>query len=166
MKLKQYDGQCVRIDCVDGNVYDGICSYNDKEYDEQEYGRPEECLVMVNFLFFKSDIVAIESLENHTGPYGKFHDPFGKLEEMNVQDGLNSILDFLDCEDPEHILRMLRCLDYYFDPKNCCDFPCRWEAYGAIMELEDSTDDEIIKREAGRILDKWRPMESTTESSC
>lgn len=61
MRLKQYDGQCVRIDCVDGNVYDGICSYNDKEYDEQEYGRPEECLVMVNFLFFKSDIVAIES---------------------------------------------------------------------------------------------------------
>jgi hypothetical protein len=61
---------------------------------------------------------------------------------------------------------MLRCLDYYFDPKNHCDFPCRWEAYRAIMELEDSIDDEIIKREVGRILDKWRPMESTTESSC
>ena len=91
MRLKQYDGQCVRIDCVDGNVYDGICSYNDKEYNEQEYGRHEECLVMVNFLFFKSDIIAIESLENHSGPYGKFLDPFGKLEEMNVQDGLDSI---------------------------------------------------------------------------
>ena len=160
MRLKQYDGQCVRIDCVDGNVYDGICSYNDKEYDEQEYGRPEECLVMVNFLFFKSDIVAIESLENHTGPYGKFLDPFGKLEEMNVQDGLNSILDFLDCEDPEHILRMLRCLDYYFAPQNHCEFPCRDEAYIALMKLEDVTDDETIKAETRRVLDKWKPTQS------
>ena len=164
MRLKQYDGQCVRIDCVDGNVYDGICSYNDKEYDEQEYGRPEECLVMVNFLFFKSDIIAIESLENHTGPYGKFLDPFGKLEEMNVQDGLNSILDFLDCEDPEHVLRMIRCLDYYFDPKNHCEFLCRDEAYNALMKLEDVTDDETIKAETRRVLDKWKPVRSTGET--
>ena len=164
MRLKQYDGQCVRIDCVDGNVYDGICSYNNKEYNEQEYGRPEECLVMVNFLFFKSDIIAIESLENHTGPYGKFLDPFGKLEEMNVQDGLNSILDFLDCEDPEHILRMLRCLDYYFDPKNHCEFLCRDEAYNALMKLEDVTDDETIKAETRRVLDKWKPVRSTGET--
>ena len=164
MRLKQYDGQCVRIDCVDGNVYDGICSYNNKEYNEQEYGRSEECLVMVNFLFFNSDIIAIESLENHTGPYGKFHDPFGKLEEMNVQDGLNSILDFLDCEDPEHILRMLRCLDYYFDPQNHCEFPCRDEAYIALMKLEDVTDDETIKAETRRVLDKWKPVRSTGET--
>ena len=164
MRLKQYDGQCVRIDCVDGNVYDGICSYNNKEYNEQEYGRPEECLVMVNFLFFKSDIIAIESLENHTGPYGKFLDPFGKLEEMNVQDGLNSILDFLDCEDPEHVLRMIRCLDYYFDPKNHCEFLCRDEAYNALMKLEDVTDDETIKAETRRVLDKWKPVRSTGET--
>ena len=164
MKLKQYDGQCVRIDCVDGIVYDGICSYNNKEYNEQEYGRPEECLVMVNFLFFKSDIIAIESLENHTGPYGKFLDPFGKLEEMNVQDGLNSILDFLDCEDPEHVLRMIRCLDYYFDPKNHCEFLCRDEAYNALMKLEDVTDDETIKAETRRVLDKWKPVRSTGET--
>ena len=164
MRLKQYDGQCVRIDCVDGNVYDGICSYNDKEYNEQEYGRPEECLVMVNFLFFNSDIIAIESLENHTGPYGKFLDPFGKLEEMNVQDGLNSILDFLDCEDPEHILRMLRCLDYYFDPQNHCEFPCRDEVYNVLIKLEDVTDDETIKAETRRVLDKWKPVRSTGET--
>ena len=164
MRLKQYDGQCVRIDCVDGNVYDGICSYNDKEYNEQEYGRPEECLVMVNFLFFKSDIIAIESLENHTGPYGKFLDPFGKLEEMNVQDGLNSILDFLDCEDPEHILRMLRCLDYYFDPKNHSEFTCRDEVYNALLKLEDVTDDESIKAETRRVLDKWKPTQSINKT--
>ena len=164
MRLKQYDGQCVRIDCVDGNVYDGICSYNDKEYNEQEYGRPEECLVMVNFLFFKSDIIAIESLENHSGPYGKFLDPFGKLEEMNVQDGLNSILDFLDCEDPEHILRMLRCLDYYFDPKNHSEFTCRDEVYNALLKLEDVTDDESIKAETRRVLDKWKPTQSINKT--
>ena len=164
MRLKQYDGQCVRIDCVDGNVYDGICSYNDKEYNEQEYGRPEECLVMVNFLFFKSDIIAIESLENHSGPYGKFLDPFGKLEEMNVQDGLNSILDFLDCEEPEHILRMLRCLDYYFDPQNHSEFTCRDEVYNALLKLEDVTDDESIKAETRRVLDKWKPTQSINKT--
>ena len=166
MKLKQFDGQCVRIVDFYGNTFEGVCCYNNAEYNEPEFGRCEECLQIVNFLLYKSDIKEIESLEGHSGPYGKFSAPFGTLEEMNVQDGLNSILDVLDCEDPEHILRMLRCLDYYFDPKNCCDFPCRWEAYGAIMELEDSTDDEIIKREAGRLLDKWRPMESTAESGC
>ena len=72
MKLKQYDGQCVRIDCVDGIVYDGICSYNNKEYNEQEYGRPEECLVMVNFLFFQ------KRYRSHR----KFGKPHGSLRKI------------------------------------------------------------------------------------
>ena len=156
-KLKSFDNQCVRITDSDGCVFDGICNYNDAEYNEHEFGRREECLEMVNFLFYKSDIKAIESLEGHSGPYGRFLDPFGKLEEMNVEDGLDSILDVLYCEEDEHIMRMLRCLDYYFDTQNNREFPCRWETYGALMELADSTTNEAIKDETNRLMDKWRP---------
>ncbi|MBQ8957907.1 MAG: hypothetical protein IJ057_05330 [Bacteroidales bacterium] len=157
VRLKSFDNQCVRITDSDGCFFDGICSYNNADYNEHEFGRREGSLQIVNFLFYESDIKSIESLEEHTGPYGKFLDPFGKLEEMNVEDGLDSILDVLYCEENEHVLRMLRCLDYHFDPKNNCEFPCRWEAYGALMELEDSVDDEAVREETNRLLNKWRP---------
>jgi hypothetical protein len=164
MNLKRFDGQCVRIIDLDGIAFDGYCSYYHSEYNEHEFGRAEESLEIVNFVFFKSDIKAIKSLEGHTGPYGKFSAPFGTLEELNVQDGLNSILDVLDCEESEHVIRMLRCLDYYFDPKNRCEFPCRSEVYTALMKLADTTDDESVKAEMNRLLDKWRPMQSTDKS--
>lgn len=164
MNLKRFDGQCVRIIDSDDIAFDGYCSYNHSEYNEHEFGRAEDGLEIVNFLFFESDIKSIKSLEGHTGPYGRFLDPFGKLEEMNVQNGLDSILDVLFCEDNEHVLRMLRCLDYYFDPENHCEFPYQREAYGALMELVESTTDETVKAEANRLVDKWRPMQSANKS--
>lgn len=164
MNLKRFDGQCVRIIDLDDIAFDGFCSYYHSEYNEHEFGRAEDSLEIVNFVFFKSDIKAIKSLEGHTGPYGRFLDPFGKLEEMNVQNGSDSILDVLSCEENEHVLRMLRCLDYYSDPKNHCEFPCQWEVYEALVELEDSMTDETVKAETNRLLDKWRPMQS--EDDC
>lgn len=164
MRLKQFDGQCVSITDANGDVFDGYCSYNSDEYNEHEFGRREEGLEIVNFLFYRSDIKTIESLEVHKGPYGKFLDPFGTLEEKNVQDGFDSILNVLFCGNTDHVLRMLRCLDYYYDPENNRDFPCRYETYGALMELEDSTNDETVKAETNRILDRWKPPQSSDKA--
>lgn len=155
MDLERYDGQCVRITDLNGDVFDGICFYNNSAYNEHEFGCCEDSLQIVNFNFYRSDIKEIESLEDHSGPYGKFLDPFGKLEEMNVEDGIDSIQDVLFCEEHEHILRMLRCLDHYFDPQNHRDFSCRKETCDALLELENFTDDETVKKETNRLLAKW-----------
>ena len=148
MDIRKYDGQCVRIKDFSGEVFEGICSYNNPEYDEHEFGRNEECLEILSFLFFKSDIDEIESLEGHDGPYGKFSGPYGKLEEMTVQDGIDSIEDALFCEENEHIIRMLRCLNYYLDYKNGQDLPYRDEIIELLKELVDSTDNEEIRNMA------------------
>ena len=85
MDLKQYDGKCVRIIDAEGNVFDGICRYDYAEYNEAEWGRNEDCLRIEGFSFFQGDIQSVESLEEHEGPYGRFLDPYGKLEEMTVE---------------------------------------------------------------------------------
>ena len=155
MDLRKFDGQCVRITLQCGDVYDGICTYNDQEYDEHEFGVPEESLEMMNCLFYKSDIKTVESLEDHTGPYGRFLDPYGKLEEEAVQDGIMGIEDGLFCEENEHVIRMLRCLDEYLNPDNRQDFPCPNETFNVLRELIKTTDDNEVKEEAKRLIDKW-----------
>ena len=93
MNLHDYDDRCVRIIDNNSDIFDGICSYNNAEYDEHEFGRNEESLQICNFLFYKSDIKEIQSLENNDGPYGKFLAPYGKLEEMiNVASKLRNSL--------------------------------------------------------------------------
>ena len=52
MNLREYDGQCVRIIDNRGDAFDGICSYNNEEYSEHEFGRAEECLQIENLLFY------------------------------------------------------------------------------------------------------------------
>ena len=158
MDLSQYDGQCVRVTLVDGDIIDGICSYNCAEYNEHEFGCSEEGIEFPNLLLYKSDIKSIESLENHTGPYGRFLDPYGRLEEMAVEDGFDMILEVLLCEEKEHVMRMLNCLDKYSDPCYSYDFPYRYETVGALMELADSTDDEDIKAKAERLIELWAPQ--------
>ena len=156
MDLRSYDGQCVRVIMDNGEIIDGICCYNNEEYNEHEFGRCDECLEFVYLLIYKSEIKSIESLENHTGPYGRFLDPYGRLEEMAAEDGIDAIVDVLFCEENEHVMRMLNCLDKYLDPWFGKGFP-RYETLGALSELVESTDDEAIKAEAERLLELWKP---------
>ena len=110
MKLSGYDGQCVRILDRFGDEFDGVCTYNGAEYDEHEFGRAEESLQIESFLFYKSDFKSVRVLEDEGGEYGRFRDPYGKLEELTVADGTDAILDALDSDEPEHVQRLLRCL--------------------------------------------------------
>ena len=111
MKLSQFDGQCVQIEDCNGDVFEGYCSYKSAEYNDIEFGCDEEGLQMPNMLFYKSDIRKVTSLEDHEGPYGKFSAPYGKLEEMAVEDGLTMIDEVLLSEEPEHIYRLLLCME-------------------------------------------------------
>ena len=156
MDLRQYDGQCVRITVLNGDIFDGVCTYKSAESSARESGRCEEGLQIIYYVFYKSDIKSIESLENHTGPYGKFRDPYGKFEVMTVESGIDSIIAVLFCDDNEHVMRLLNCLDRYFDPYYGYEFPCHAEAVGALCELLDTTDDEDIKNEAEHLIETWK----------
>ena len=157
MNLHEFDGHCVRITDYNNDHFDGICCYNNPDYNEHIFGRHEESLEIVNFNFFESDIMTIESLEDHTGPYGKFYDPYGKLEELAVADGIDGIRDILFCEENVHVMRMLNCLDKYLDPYYFGHtFTWGRETVEALDELIDTTDDENIKSEAQRLADMWR----------
>ena len=151
MTLRKFDGKCVRIIDSLGDAFDGICSYNSEEYNEHEFGRTEECLQIENFLFYRRDIQTVKSLENRNGLYGKFLDPYGKLEELTIEDGIDSIQDVLSSEEPEHVRRLLRCLD-----KHLGDLPCRAEVIDALRELADNTEDVDIQDAALRIVRRWK----------
>ena len=115
MKLSDYDGKCVRIVDFEGDVFEGICSYNNEAYMEHEYGVHEECLQLANFIFYRSHIKDIESLEGNCGPYGRFTSCYRRLEELNIEDGINSIREVLFSEENEHIFRLLLCIDRHLD---------------------------------------------------
>ncbi len=153
--LKEFDEKCVRITDRWGDVFDGICTYNSDEYDEHEFGRPEESLQILSFLFYKSDINKIESLEEHTGPFGRFLDPFGKLEELTVEDGIDSINDVLFYEDEELVLRLLRCLGEYLDPSRGHELHDREEVLRWLGKLANETDDGGLRSEAKRLFEQW-----------
>ncbi|MBQ6109712.1 MAG: hypothetical protein IJK97_15980 [Thermoguttaceae bacterium] len=153
--LKEFDEKCVRITDRWGDVFDGICTYNSDEYDEHEFGRAEESLQILSFLFYKSDINKIESLEEHSGPFGRFLDPFGKLEELTVEDGIDSINDVLFDEDEEHVLRLLRCLGEYLDPSRGHELPDREEVLRSLGKLAKEADDDGIRSEAQQLIGLW-----------
>jgi len=151
--LEKFDGQCVRITDDRGDVFDGICTYNSDDYNEHEYGEFEDSLELAYMIFYRSQIKDVQSLEDHTGPYGKFLDPYGKMEELAVEDGIDSIEDMLFCDYNEHVMRMLRCLEKHMQDG---EFPYLSETVGVLTELIDYTDDEEIKKEAQRLVDVYK----------
>ena len=86
MKLREYDDKLVRIHCIDGKVYEGLCSYNSNDYNYHEYDRDEEGVQLLVFLFFKDDIKKIELISD-------FSDKYGTLEIEIFNDGIDFIED-------------------------------------------------------------------------
>ena len=78
MNLKQYDNKCVKITDIDDNVFEGNSTFNDKEYNEHEYGRNEDSLQILNILFYESYIKDIEVLKELK------NDEYSMLEELIV----------------------------------------------------------------------------------
>ena len=64
MGLSQYDQKMVRITDPNGRKFTGVAEYFCPEYGMHEYGREEDLLKLVGYLFFESDIDAIEEAPN------------------------------------------------------------------------------------------------------
>ena len=110
MDLKSFDGICVRITTAWGEVFEGIVSYSDEEYNLHEYGRRQESLFLTPIIFYKDDISSIESLEDVNGPFGHFSEEYGLLEKLCLQWGTDMIDEVFESEDDIQILRMLACM--------------------------------------------------------
>ena len=100
MKLRKYDNKLVRIKCIDGNEYEGLCCHNSADYDYHEFGRDEDSLQMVCFIFYKSDIIDIKIID-------KFSDKYGTLEKEIYESGIDFIDEVFESEEDEHIIRLL-----------------------------------------------------------
>ncbi len=155
MNLLDYDNKYVRITYVDGYVFEGDCTYNSLEYNEHEFGHSDEGLEIANFLLWKKDIVEIESLEDHDGPYGKFTSAYGTIEEMNVEDGIDSIREELFREDPELVIRMIRCLDDLYS-KDSDKLPPKEELVEAMRDILDFYPDPEIRVSAKQLLERLK----------
>ena len=110
MKLDRFDGKCVRIITVSGEVFEGVVSYDDREYAFHEYGHDQEVLRLTPIVFYKNDILRVISLEDVNGPFGHYSEKYGLLEKKCLEWGTDLIEEVLDSEDDSQILRMLACM--------------------------------------------------------
>lgn len=149
MKIDKYNDKCIRITTDYGEVFEGICTHNDKEYMFHEFGVNEEALQFPNLLVYKSQIKKIENLENINGPYGHFSEPYGRLEEIAVEDGIDMIEEVFFGECNEHIYRLLLCLENN-KPKETKELITMLES------LIKYNEDDAIKEKAKELVKKWK----------
>lgn len=91
MKLNKLDNKLIKLTTTDDEIFEGICTYNSREYSYHEFGTDEECIQIINILFYKSYIKTIEVIDEFTTKYTK-------LEELIVEDGIDEILEVLEDE--------------------------------------------------------------------
>ena len=99
MNLKKYDNKKVRFIDSENNIIEGICEYYTREMSEAMYGIDSDCLKITCFLFRKSEIKDITIID-------EFSEPYGRLEEMAVEDGMDLVDEMLYSEEDEHVYRL------------------------------------------------------------
>ena len=104
MNLKKYNEKYVRITDKNGDAFEGYSIFNDKEYNEHEYGRNEDSLQILNIIFYKSFIKKIEVLDSLSNK------EYGNLEELIIESGIDFIEDSLDYGEEIHNERILLCV--------------------------------------------------------
>ena len=110
MDLKGFDGKCVRITTCAGEIFEGVVSYDSREYAVQEYGHDQEALHMTPIVFYRDEMASVTSLEDVNGPCGHYSERYGLLEEKCLEWGTDLIEEVFDSEDDTQILRMLACM--------------------------------------------------------
>lgn len=102
MNLVKYDNKLVKITDIENNQYEGICHYDNEEFNECEYGTNEESLDITCIKFYKSNIKKVETIN-------KFSKNYDKLEELIITD-IDLIDEVFESEEDEHIYRLLLCI--------------------------------------------------------
>ncbi len=155
MNLRKFDDQCVQLTTIYDDVIEGICTYNDAEYNESEYGRKEESLKILYYMFYKKYIKKVISLEDHWGPFGRFSDSYGKLEEMVLEDDIDMIDEALSTEEDEHIIRILHCLEDHYLDSSKYDENHRKEFIKLLQNLLKYNENEEVIKRTKKILSIW-----------
>ncbi len=114
MDLNKFDGKCIRITTTSGEAFEGVVSYDDREYAFHEYGYDQEALRLTPIVFYKDEIKSVISLEDVNGPFGHYSEKYGLLEKKCLEWGTDMIEEVLDSEDDSQILRMLDCMKDHF----------------------------------------------------
>ena len=112
MNLKEYDNKCVRITDIDDSTFEGICSFNNKEFNECEYGRNEDSLDILNIKFYKPFIKEVEVIKDFNNK------EYGNLEELIIDSGIDFIEDALEYENDIHKDRLKLCIKDNIDKFN------------------------------------------------
>jgi hypothetical protein len=144
--LSVYDQKTVQVTDIDGNVFEGIAEYCSPDYCYTEYGECEGALKIGTFLLYRSTIVNAAELENFTAP-------FGTLEEMTLESGMDLVGEALDDEEDVHVIRMLRCLAHHLDPKTGNGLPDQKELREPLKSLLKWSKSDEIKGLAQQVLD-------------
>ena len=144
MNLANYDGKCVRIITTWGEVFEGVVSYDDREYAFHEYGRDQEALHLTPILLFKNDILNVISLEDVDGPFGHYSEKYGLLEEKCLEWGTDMIDEVFESEDDVQILRMLACMNDHFQSLVDRAVPglAPWRSKNSTWQAEDDDENE------------------------
>ena len=157
MNLDSFDGKCVRITTASGEVYEGIVSYENREYTFHEYWRDQEALHLVPILFFKDDIYSVISLENVYGPFGHYSEKYGLLEKKCLAWGTDMMEEVFDSEDDIQILRMLFCMKDHFQSLADRAVPgmAPWRSGGSTAEPEEDENEQgpVYMGELKRMLE-------------
>ena len=144
MDLNKFDGKCVRIITTSGEVFEGIVSYDDREYAFHEYGHDEEALRLTPVVFYKNEIESVISLEDVNGPFGHYSEKYGLLERKCLEWGTDLIEEVLDSEDDSQILRMLVCMKDNFQTLADRAVPgmAPWRSGMSVSESEDDESEQ------------------------
>ncbi len=144
MNLHQFDGKCVRITTAWGEVFEGVASYDGKEYAFHEYGHDQEALRLTPIVLYKDDIVSVISLEDVNGPFGHYSEKYGLLEKKCMEWGTDLIEEVFDSEDDSQILRMLACMKDHFQTLADRAVPgmAPWRSGSSIPKSEEDEDEQ------------------------
>lgn len=63
MKINSFNDVFVRLETIDGQLFDGEAAHESVSYCEHEYGRAEEALNIDHWVFYRSDIRSVTLLE-------------------------------------------------------------------------------------------------------
>lgn len=124
MELKKYDDKIVRIITKNNEIFEGYCVYNNKEYNECEFGIKHDGLHMQGYLIItKNEIKELSIIKDYSSPYGL-------LEEMIVEDGIEAIEDTIEY-DEDFFPRLLNCIE---DKKKKEELNIDWEKFNKIKK--------------------------------
>lgn len=141
MNLKKYDNKRVRFIDYENNIIEGISEYYTKEMADAIYGIDSECLKITCFLFRKEEINNITIIDEFTNPYSR-------LEEMAVEDGMDLVDELLYSEEDEHVYRLLLCIEDKLDSINY-----QKELYTKLISFARYNENKKIAKELEKIID-------------